>query len=58
MNFCRSPSLSSSDESFSRTTDASHSPSPPLNSKAAQEVPEKWLYPSDIQVGFFFNGGK
>ncbi|KAK6618435.1 hypothetical protein RUM43_013628 [Polyplax serrata] len=46
----RSPSLSSSDESFSKTTDASHSPSPPLNSKIAQEMPEKWLYPSDIQV--------
>jgi len=38
----RSPSLSSSDESFSRTTDASHSP-PRDNAK-------DWVYPAGIQV--------
>lgn len=42
-----SPSLSSSDESYSKTTDASPSPSPPL-----LNVPDTkhYLFPSDIQV--------
>ncbi|KAL1138220.1 hypothetical protein AAG570_009911 [Ranatra chinensis] len=42
-----SPSISSSDESYSKTTDASPSPSPPLLS-----VPDtkQYLFPSDIQV--------
>ncbi|XP_014242089.1 Ca(2+)/calmodulin-responsive adenylate cyclase isoform X3 [Cimex lectularius] len=42
-----SPSISSSDESYSKTTDASPSPSPPLLS-----IPDtkQYLYPSDIQV--------
>ncbi|CAG9862342.1 unnamed protein product [Phyllotreta striolata] len=42
-----SPSISSSDESYSRTTDADASPcvSPPLPADAQQ-----YLYPSDIQV--------
>ncbi|XP_050314795.1 Ca(2+)/calmodulin-responsive adenylate cyclase isoform X2 [Anthonomus grandis grandis] len=42
-----SPSISSSDESYSRTTDADASPcvSPPLPTDAQQ-----FLYPSDIQV--------
>lgn len=44
-----SPSISSSDESYSRTTDAdaSPSPSPPLH---AETSAQQWLYPSDIQV--------
>lgn len=43
-----SPSISSSDESYSRTTDAdlSPSPSPPPHGDAAKQ----WLFPSDIQV--------
>lgn len=41
-----SPSISSSDESYSRTTDAS--PSPPLQPEPVNT--EQWLYPSDIQV--------
>lgn len=46
-----SPSISSSDESYSRTTDASPSPSPPPgNTGLSNEPPERWLYPSDIQV--------
>lgn len=46
-----SPSISSSDESYSRTTDASPSPSPPPGSTGlSNEPPERWLYPSDIQV--------
>ncbi|XP_052126237.1 Ca(2+)/calmodulin-responsive adenylate cyclase isoform X1 [Frankliniella occidentalis] len=46
-----SPSISSSDESYSRTTDASPSPSPPPgNPGLSSEPPERWLYPSDIQV--------
>ncbi|KAK3930408.1 Adenylate cyclase type 1 [Frankliniella fusca] len=46
-----SPSISSSDESYSRTTDASPSPSPPPgNAGLSSEPPERWLYPSDIQV--------
>ncbi|KAF6211698.1 hypothetical protein GE061_012212 [Apolygus lucorum] len=42
-----SPSISSSDESYSKTTDASPSPSPPL-----LNVPDtkQYLFPSDIQV--------
>ncbi|XP_047110643.1 Ca(2+)/calmodulin-responsive adenylate cyclase isoform X3 [Schistocerca piceifrons] len=44
-----SPSISSSDESYSRTTDAdaSPSPSPPLHAEVSVQ---QWLYPSDIQV--------
>ncbi|XP_075237052.1 adenylate cyclase type 1-like isoform X2 [Lycorma delicatula] len=42
-----SPSISSSDESYSRTTDASPSPSPP---PAPQNDTKQWLFPSDIQV--------
>lgn len=38
----RSPSLSSSDESFSRTTDASHSP--------PRENAKDWVHPSGVQV--------
>jgi hypothetical protein len=46
-----SPSISSSDESYSRTTDAADSPSPPpTNSATAGENTARWLYPSDIQV--------
>ncbi|KAF4516837.1 hypothetical protein B566_EDAN006232 [Ephemera danica] len=46
-----SPSISSSDESYSRTTDAADSPSPPpANSASAGENTARWLYPSDIQV--------
>lgn len=43
-----SPSISSSDESYSRTTDAdlSPSPSPPPHGDTAKQ----WLFPSDIQV--------
>lgn len=43
-----SPSISSSDESYSRTTDAdlSPSPSPPPHGDNAKQ----WLFPSDIQV--------
>ncbi|XP_059470227.1 Ca(2+)/calmodulin-responsive adenylate cyclase isoform X2 [Neocloeon triangulifer] len=43
-----SPSISSSDESYSRTTDAADSPSPPPAS--AEINTARWLYPSDIQV--------
>lgn len=43
-----SPSISSSDESYSRTTDASPSPSPPPQPQSADL--HQWLYPSDIQV--------
>lgn len=49
----RSPSISSSDESYSRTTDASPSPSPPPAPPAPATVEHPahhWLYPSDIQV--------
>lgn len=42
-----SPSISSSDESYSRTTDADLSPSP---SPPAESNVKQWLYPSDIQV--------
>lgn len=42
-----SPSISSSDESYSRTTDASPSPSPP---PPPQNDTRQWLFPSDIQV--------
>lgn len=42
-----SPSLSSSDESYSKTTDASPSPSPPLHHHADTR---QYLFPSDIQV--------
>ncbi|KAG8315767.1 Adenylate cyclase type 8 [Homalodisca vitripennis] len=42
-----SPSISSSDESYSRTTDASPSPSPPPPPQANLQ---QWLFPSDIQV--------
>lgn len=42
-----SPSISSSDESYSRTTDASPSPSPP---PPPQTNLQQWLFPSDIQV--------
>lgn len=42
-----SPSISSSDESYSRTTDASPSPSPP---PPPQTDTRQWLFPSDIQV--------
>ncbi|XP_044734406.1 Ca(2+)/calmodulin-responsive adenylate cyclase isoform X3 [Chrysoperla carnea] len=47
-----SPSISSSDESYSRTTDAdvSPSPSPPLASTETSTNAQQWLYPSDIQV--------
>ncbi|XP_039300043.1 Ca(2+)/calmodulin-responsive adenylate cyclase, partial [Nilaparvata lugens] len=52
-----SPSISSSDESYSRTTDASPSPSPPpphIRSRGRGGIPpttaEHWLFPSDIQV--------
>lgn len=48
-----SPSISSSDESYSRTTDAdaSPSPSPPLHATAGDHAStQQWLYPSDIQV--------
>lgn len=46
-----SPSISSSDESYSRTTDADASPcvSPPLPADAQQ-----FLFPSDIQVPSYF----
>lgn len=43
-----SPSISSSDESYSRTTDAADSPSPPPASSEMNTA--RWLYPSDIQV--------
>lgn len=44
-----SPSISSSDESYSRTTDAdlSPSPSPPPHGDSSAK---QWLFPSDIQV--------
>lgn len=44
-----SPSISSSDESYSRTTDAdlSPSPSPPPHGDTSAK---QWLFPSDIQV--------
>ncbi|XP_023721061.1 Ca(2+)/calmodulin-responsive adenylate cyclase isoform X3 [Cryptotermes secundus] len=48
-----SPSISSSDESYSRTTDAdaSPSPSPPPHATAGDHAStQQWLYPSDIQV--------
>ena len=48
-----SPSISSSDESYSRTTDAdaSPSPSPPPHGAANDHASaQQWLYPSDIQV--------
>lgn len=44
-----SPSISSSDESYSRTTDAADSPSPPPANSAGENT-ARWLYPSDIQV--------
>ncbi|XP_065340008.1 Ca(2+)/calmodulin-responsive adenylate cyclase isoform X7 [Cloeon dipterum] len=44
-----SPSISSSDESYSRTTDAADSPSPPPTA-ASEMNTARWLYPSDIQV--------
>lgn len=44
-----SPSISSSDESFSRTTDADLSPSPSPSLHGDQNA-KQWLYPSDIQV--------
>lgn len=43
----RSPSISSSDESYSRTTDAS--PSPPRASLAAP-LPAPWLFPAGVMV--------
>ncbi|KAI5710816.1 hypothetical protein M8J75_011638 [Diaphorina citri] len=43
-----SPSISSSDESYSKTTDASPSPSPPP--QTTHHDASKWLFPSDIQV--------
>ena len=48
----RSPSISSSDESYSRTTDAdaSPSPSPPHAAAGDRASAQQWLYPSDIQV--------
>uniref|UniRef100_A0A8D8T3X0 adenylate cyclase n=1 Tax=Cacopsylla melanoneura TaxID=428564 RepID=A0A8D8T3X0_9HEMI len=46
-----SPSISSSDESYSKTTDASPSPSPPpTQPTSTQHDASKWLFPSDIQV--------
>ncbi|GLV34234.1 rutabaga [Carabus blaptoides fortunei] len=46
-----SPSISSSDESFSRTTDADLSPSPsPPPPHGGDTSAKQWLYPSDIQV--------
>ncbi|PSN35319.1 hypothetical protein C0J52_24529, partial [Blattella germanica] len=48
-----SPSISSSDESYSRTTDAdaSPSPSPPPHATTNEHAStQQWLYPSDIQV--------
>jgi len=47
-----SPSISSSDESYSRTTDAdaSPSPSPPHAAAGDRTSTQQWLYPSDIQV--------
>ncbi|KAG8227927.1 hypothetical protein J437_LFUL008739 [Ladona fulva] len=46
-----SPSISSSDESFSRTTDAADSPSPPLPSGSNGDTSaSRWLYPSDVRV--------
>lgn len=47
-----SPSISSSDESYSRTTDAdaSPSPSPPHATAGDRASTQQWLYPSDIQV--------
>lgn len=47
-----SPSISSSDESFSRTTDADLSPSPSPPPHGDQSA-KQWLYPSDIQVCCF-----
>lgn len=44
-----SPSISSSDESYSRTTDASPSPSPPPQPQPPSDL-QQWLFPSDIQV--------
>ncbi|XP_018896468.2 adenylate cyclase type 1 isoform X1 [Bemisia tabaci] len=44
-----SPSMSSSDESYSRTTDASPSPSPPLPARQQTDA-NQWIFPSDIQV--------
>uniref|UniRef100_A0A023F2N2 adenylate cyclase n=4 Tax=Triatominae TaxID=70999 RepID=A0A023F2N2_TRIIF len=43
-----SASISSSDESYSKTTDASPSPSPPLLAAVADT--KHYLFPSDIQV--------
>lgn len=47
-----SPSISSSDESYSRTTDAdlSPSPSPPPHGETNEKNTKQWLFPSDIQV--------
>ncbi|XP_068082518.1 Ca(2+)/calmodulin-responsive adenylate cyclase [Anabrus simplex] len=46
-----SPSISSSDESYSRTTDADASPSPSPPPHATDHAStQQWLYPSDIQV--------
>nr|CAD7409833.1 unnamed protein product [Timema poppensis] len=46
-----SPSVSSSDESYSRTTDASPSPSPPpRESIEAPGSARQWLFSSEVQV--------